>query len=134
MLTARVEGVYRQREGVCGITSAKLTLNEPVSSRARIIPDRDCRGARAGNHGGAPQAAGPGDRRKRREEATRVIAAARELGQRDVQSLLFGGAAPGGSFMDAGAIDEDKMRGFVAQVVAGGRQARGPSEGQGRGA
>src|SRR5438270_249642 len=48
----------------------------------------------------------------------------------DVQSLLLeGGPHLAGAFLDAGEVDE--MRVFIAPIVAGGRQARSPIEGQG---
>ena len=63
-------------------------------------------------------------------EAARVRAALHELGSRDVQSLLLeGGPHLAGAFLDAGEVDE--MRVFIAPIVAGGRQARSPIEGQG---
>jgi diaminohydroxyphosphoribosylaminopyrimidine deaminase/5-amino-6-(5-phosphoribosylamino)uracil reductase len=63
-------------------------------------------------------------------ETKRVRSALLELGSRGVQSLLLeGGPHLAGSFFDADEIDE--MRVFVAPVIAGGREARVPVEGQG---
>jgi diaminohydroxyphosphoribosylaminopyrimidine deaminase/5-amino-6-(5-phosphoribosylamino)uracil reductase len=63
-------------------------------------------------------------------EAARVHSALDELGSRDIQSLLLeGGPHLAGAFLDAGEVDE--MRVFVAPIVAGGRQAKSPVEGQG---
>jgi diaminohydroxyphosphoribosylaminopyrimidine deaminase/5-amino-6-(5-phosphoribosylamino)uracil reductase len=63
-------------------------------------------------------------------ESARVAAALDELGARDVQSILLeGGPHLAGTFFDAGEVDE--MRTFVAPIVAGGRSARPPVEGQG---
>ncbi len=59
-----------------------------------------------------------------------VAAALDELGAREVQSILLeGGPHLAGSFFDAGEVDE--LRTFIAPIVAGGRQARVPVEGQG---
>jgi len=63
-------------------------------------------------------------------EGARVAAALTELGSRDVQSVLLeGGPHLAGAFFDAGEIDE--VRTFIAPMLAGGRQARAPIEGQG---
>ncbi|MEA2369013.1 MAG: diaminohydroxyphosphoribosylaminopyrimidine deaminase, partial [Thermoleophilaceae bacterium] len=63
-------------------------------------------------------------------DAARVASALDELGSRDVQSLLLeGGPHLAGAFLDAGEVDEARV--FVAPIVAGGRQARSPIEGQG---
>ena len=53
-----------------------------------------------------------------------------ELGAREVQSLLVeGGPHLAGAFLDADAVDV--VHAFVAPILAGGRQARSPIEGQG---
>jgi diaminohydroxyphosphoribosylaminopyrimidine deaminase/5-amino-6-(5-phosphoribosylamino)uracil reductase len=63
-------------------------------------------------------------------ERARVGAALDELGARDVQSVLLeGGPHLAGAFFDAGEVDE--VRTFIAPMIAGGRQARVPVEGQG---
>lgn len=63
-------------------------------------------------------------------ETARIAAALDELGAREIQSILLeGGPHLAGSFFDAGEVDE--LRTFVAPIVAGGRQARPPVEGQG---
>ncbi len=63
-------------------------------------------------------------------ERARVGAALDELGARDVQSVLLeGGPHLAGAFFDAGEVDE--VRTFIAPMIAGGRQARAPVEGQG---
>ena len=63
-------------------------------------------------------------------EGARVRSALDELGARDVQSLLLeGGPHLAGAFFDASEVDE--VRTFVAPIVAGGRGARPPLEGQG---
>ncbi|MBA2429405.1 MAG: bifunctional diaminohydroxyphosphoribosylaminopyrimidine deaminase/5-amino-6-(5-phosphoribosylamino)uracil reductase RibD [Thermoleophilaceae bacterium] len=63
-------------------------------------------------------------------EGARLRSALDELGARDVQSVLLeGGPHLAGAFFDAGEVDE--VRAFVAPIVAGGRSARPPVEGQG---
>ncbi|MEJ7718411.1 MAG: bifunctional diaminohydroxyphosphoribosylaminopyrimidine deaminase/5-amino-6-(5-phosphoribosylamino)uracil reductase RibD [Thermoleophilaceae bacterium] len=63
-------------------------------------------------------------------EGARIRSALDELGARDVQSVLLeGGPHLAGAFFDAGEVDE--VRAFVAPIVAGGRSARPPVEGQG---
>jgi diaminohydroxyphosphoribosylaminopyrimidine deaminase/5-amino-6-(5-phosphoribosylamino)uracil reductase len=132
MLSARVEGVYRQPRRVVFDSEAKLPLTSRLVQSARDIPlIVICRRAASRLAMEALEAAGAevivvsGE-----NEAVRIHAALDELGQRDVQALLLeGGPHLAGSFMDAGEIDE--MRVFVAPVVAGGRHARGPLEGQG---
>jgi diaminohydroxyphosphoribosylaminopyrimidine deaminase/5-amino-6-(5-phosphoribosylamino)uracil reductase len=60
----------------------------------------------------------------------RVRAALDELGAREVQSVLLeGGPRLAGAFLEAGEIDEARV--FVAPLLAGGRDARTPLEGQG---
>jgi diaminohydroxyphosphoribosylaminopyrimidine deaminase / 5-amino-6-(5-phosphoribosylamino)uracil reductase len=59
-----------------------------------------------------------------------VRAALDELGAREVQSLLLeGGPRLAGAFLEADEIDEARV--FVAPLLAGGRDARTPLEGQG---
>jgi diaminohydroxyphosphoribosylaminopyrimidine deaminase/5-amino-6-(5-phosphoribosylamino)uracil reductase len=63
-------------------------------------------------------------------EGARVQAALDELGSRGIQSLLLeGGPHLAGAFLDAGEIDV--MHTFVAPMIAGGRNAKPPVEGEG---
>jgi diaminohydroxyphosphoribosylaminopyrimidine deaminase/5-amino-6-(5-phosphoribosylamino)uracil reductase len=59
-----------------------------------------------------------------------VRSALTELGSRGIQSMLLeGGPHLAGAFLDAGELDEVRL--FVAPMLAGGRHARVPLEGQG---
>ncbi len=63
-------------------------------------------------------------------EGARVAAALDELGARGIQSVLLeGGPHLAGAFFDAGEIDV--VRAFVAPMLAGGRHAKAPVEGEG---
>jgi diaminohydroxyphosphoribosylaminopyrimidine deaminase/5-amino-6-(5-phosphoribosylamino)uracil reductase len=63
-------------------------------------------------------------------ESARVADALDELGSRGIQSVLLeGGPHLAGAFLDAGEIDV--MHTFVAPMLAGGRNARVPVEGEG---
>jgi diaminohydroxyphosphoribosylaminopyrimidine deaminase/5-amino-6-(5-phosphoribosylamino)uracil reductase len=132
LLTARVEAVPRQPRRVVFDSEAKLP---PGSSLVRSVDEAPliviCSRAAARTRTQALTAAGAEVITVSGEnEAARVKAALTELGSRDVQSLLLeGGPHLAGAFLDAGEVDE--MRVFVAPIVAGGRQARSPIEGQG---
>jgi diaminohydroxyphosphoribosylaminopyrimidine deaminase/5-amino-6-(5-phosphoribosylamino)uracil reductase len=132
LLTARVEAVARQPRRVVFDSEASL----PVDSKlVRSIDEAPltlvCSRAAKRTATSALEAAGveilvaTGE-----NEGARVLSALDELGVADVQSLLLeGGPHLAGRFFDAGEIDE--LRLFVAPIVAGGRQARTPIEGQG---
>jgi diaminohydroxyphosphoribosylaminopyrimidine deaminase/5-amino-6-(5-phosphoribosylamino)uracil reductase len=132
MLNARVEGVFRQPRRVVFDSEARLPLSAQLVRTAGEIPlTVICRRAASRTATEALEAAGAevivvsGE-----NEAARVRAALDELGEREVQSLLLeGGPHLAGAFLDAGEIDA--MAVFVAPIVAGGRHARGPLEGQG---
>ena len=63
-------------------------------------------------------------------ESARVAAALDELGAAGVQSLLLeGGPHLAGAFLDVGEIDV--VHAFVAPLIAGGRNARSPLDGEG---
>jgi diaminohydroxyphosphoribosylaminopyrimidine deaminase/5-amino-6-(5-phosphoribosylamino)uracil reductase len=132
LLTARVEGVFRQPRRVVFDSEARLPVESQLVRTASEIPlivicrRAASRGAIEGlRAAGADVIVVSGE-----NEAARVGAALDELGQRDVQSLLLeGGPHLAGSFFDAGEIDQ--LCAFVAPVVVGGRGARSPVEGQG---
>jgi diaminohydroxyphosphoribosylaminopyrimidine deaminase/5-amino-6-(5-phosphoribosylamino)uracil reductase len=132
LLTARVEAVPRQPRRVVFDSEAQLPI---TSSLVGSIDEAPlivvCSRAAARTRTQALEAAGAEVITVAGEnEAARVRAALDELGARDVQSLLLeGGPHLAGAFLDAGEVDE--MRVFVAPIVAGGRQARSPIEGQG---
>jgi diaminohydroxyphosphoribosylaminopyrimidine deaminase/5-amino-6-(5-phosphoribosylamino)uracil reductase len=132
LLTARVEAVPRQPRRVVFDSEARLPLD---SSLVRSIDEAPlmviCTRAAARTRTEGLAAAGAEVITVAGEnEAARVLAALHELGSREIQSLLLeGGPHLAGAFLDAGEVDE--MRVFVAPIVAGGRQARSPVEGQG---
>ena len=132
LLTARVEAVPRQPRRVVFDSEARLPLD---GSLARSVGESPvivvCSRAAPRRHVQALEAAGieaitvTGE-----NEAARVRAALDELGHREIQSLLLeGGPHLAGAFLDAGEVD--KMRVFIAPLLAGGREARSPVEGQG---
>ncbi|MFL5886673.1 MAG: bifunctional diaminohydroxyphosphoribosylaminopyrimidine deaminase/5-amino-6-(5-phosphoribosylamino)uracil reductase RibD [Thermoleophilaceae bacterium] len=132
LLTARVEGVYRQPRRVVFDSEAKLPVTSQLARTATEVPlIVICRRAASRAATEALEAAGAevivvsGE-----NEAARVGHALDELGEREIQSLLLeGGPHLAGAFLDAREIDE--MRVFVAPIVTGGRHARGPLDGQG---
>ena len=132
LLSARVEAVPRQPRRVVFDSEARLPLD---GSLARSVGESPvivvCSRAAPRRHVQALEAAGieaitvTGE-----NEAARVRAALDELGHREIQSLLLeGGPHLAGAFLDAGEVDE--MRVFIAPLLAGGREARSPVEGQG---
>ena len=132
LLSARVEAVPRQPRRVVFDSEARLPVD---GSLARSVGESPvivvCSRAAPRRHVQALEAAGieaitvTGE-----NEAARVRAALDELGHREIQSLLLeGGPHLAGAFLDAGEVDE--MRVFVAPLLAGGREARSPVEGQG---
>ena len=132
LLTARVDGVGRQPRRVVFDTEASLPLDSQLVESADEVPvilvcARAAKRARLS----ALEAAGveilvaTGE-----NEPARILSALDQLGERGIQSVLLeGGPRIAGAFFDADEIDE--MRLFVAPIVAGGRQARAPLEGQG---
>ena len=132
LLTARIEAVPRQPRRVVFDSEAQLPLDSAVVRSAaeapvtvvcsRAAPRRRLEALEATGvelivvGGGNPLA--------------RVRAALGELGAREVQSVLLeGGPRLAGAFLEAGEIDEARV--FVAPLLAGGRDARTPLEGQG---
>ena len=132
LLTARVEAVPRQPRRVVFDSEGRLPVR---SSLLRSLDEAPviviCSRAASRTRTQALTSAGADVITVAGEnEAARVRAALDELGSRDVQSLLLeGGPHLAGAFLDAGEVDE--MRVFVAPIVAGGRRARSPIEGQG---
>ena len=132
LLTARIEAVPRQPRRVVFDSEARLPLDSALVRSAaeapvtvvcsRAAPRRRLEALEATGvelivvDGGNPPA--------------RVRAALDELGAREVQSVLLeGGPRLAGAFLEAGEIDEARV--FVAPLLAGGRDARTPLEGQG---
>jgi diaminohydroxyphosphoribosylaminopyrimidine deaminase / 5-amino-6-(5-phosphoribosylamino)uracil reductase len=132
LLTARVEGVLRQPSRVVFDSEARLPASSKLVQTAREVPVLlVCSRAASRGSTGALEAAGveiivaTGE-----NEGARVRSALTELGERGIQSLLLeGGPHLAGAFLDAGEIDEVRL--FVAPMLAGGRHARVPVEGQG---
>jgi diaminohydroxyphosphoribosylaminopyrimidine deaminase / 5-amino-6-(5-phosphoribosylamino)uracil reductase len=131
-LTARVEGVGRQPRRVVFDSEARLPVDgRLVRSAAEVPVIVVCSRAASRTATDALRAAGvevlvaSGE-----NEGARVGSALNELGARDVQSLLLeGGPHLAGAFLEAGEIDEARI--FIAPILAGGREARSPIEGQG---
>jgi diaminohydroxyphosphoribosylaminopyrimidine deaminase/5-amino-6-(5-phosphoribosylamino)uracil reductase len=132
LLTARLEGVTRQPARVVFDSEARLPGSSKLVRSARQVPVYlACSRAASRASTDALEAAGvevivaTGE-----NEAARVRSALSELGARGMQSLLLeGGPHLAGAFLDAGEIDEVCL--FVAPMLAGGRRARMPVEGQG---
>jgi diaminohydroxyphosphoribosylaminopyrimidine deaminase / 5-amino-6-(5-phosphoribosylamino)uracil reductase len=132
LLTARVEGVGRQPRRVIFDSEASLPLDgQLVRSAADVPVIVICSRAAKRTATDALRMAGlevivvPGE-----NEAARLGRALKELGDREVQSILLeGGPHLAGVFLEAGEIDEARL--FVAPIMAGGRDAKGAVEGQG---
>jgi diaminohydroxyphosphoribosylaminopyrimidine deaminase/5-amino-6-(5-phosphoribosylamino)uracil reductase len=132
LLTARIEGVYRQPRRVVFDAEARLPLTSLLVQSARDTPVTViCSRAASRTAVTGLEAAGcevlmvKGD-----TEPARVAAGLSELGDLDVQSVLLeGGPHLAGAFMDAGEIDEARV--FMAPLLAGGSRARGALDGQG---
>jgi diaminohydroxyphosphoribosylaminopyrimidine deaminase / 5-amino-6-(5-phosphoribosylamino)uracil reductase len=132
LLTARVEGVARQPRRVVFDSEARLPLDgKLVASAGEVSLTVVC--SRAASRTALQQLEAAGIDvivASGQNEAARVASALDELGARDIQSLLLeGGPHLAGAFFEAGEIDE--LRIFVAPVLAGGREARTPVEGEG---
>jgi diaminohydroxyphosphoribosylaminopyrimidine deaminase/5-amino-6-(5-phosphoribosylamino)uracil reductase len=131
-LTSRVEGVARQPRRVVFDSEARLPLDSRLVECKNEAPLTVVCSRAAGRtalqaleSAGIDLIVASGQ-----NEAARVASALDELGVRDIQSLLLeGGPHLTGAFLEAGEIDEARI--FVAPVLAGGRGARTPVEGQG---
>jgi len=132
MLTARVEGAERQPRRVVFDSEARLSPRSQLVRSALEVPlILVCSRAAPRSRTEALEAAGvevviaTGA-----NEAARISSALDELGARDIQSVLLeGGPHLAGAFFDGNEIDEVRL--FVAPLLAGGRGARAPVEGQG---
>jgi diaminohydroxyphosphoribosylaminopyrimidine deaminase / 5-amino-6-(5-phosphoribosylamino)uracil reductase len=132
LLTARVEGVGRQPRRVVFDSEASLPVTSQLVQTAAEVPViLICSRAAKRAPLDALEAAGveivvaTGT-----NEAARVVSALDELGARDIQSLLLeGGPHLAGSFFDADEVDDVRL--FIAPLIAGGRQAKSPVEGEG---
>src|SRR5438874_2112100 len=132
LLTARVEGVYRQPRRVVFDSEARLPVDSALVRGAQEVPVTViCTRAASRGHVQSLESAGVDVVRVRGDtEAARVTAGLSELGDRDVQSVLLeGGPYLAGALFDAGEIDAARI--FIAPVLAGGGHARGPLDGQG---
>ena len=132
LLTARVDGVWRQPRRVIFDAEARLPLESQLAQTARETPViLICSRAAARTRVQALESCGvevivaSGE-----NETARVQAALDELGARDVQQLLVeGGPHLAGAFLDADEVDE--LRVFIAPVITGGRQAKPAIGGEG---
>jgi diaminohydroxyphosphoribosylaminopyrimidine deaminase/5-amino-6-(5-phosphoribosylamino)uracil reductase len=132
LLTARVEAVARQPQRVVFDSEARLPVDSSLMKSVDEAPVIVvCSRAAARTRTQALTSAGAEVITvSGQNEAARVRAALDELGGREIQSLLVeGGPHLAGALLDADEVDE--MRVFVAPIVAGGRQARTPIDGQG---
>ena len=132
LLTARVEAVPRQPHRVVFDSEARLPLDSQLVRSVGEAPLTVICGRAAGRRpvealtaAGAEVVVVAGE-----NEGARVAAALDELGSRGIQSLLLeGGPHLAGAFLDAGEIDVAHT--FVAPILAGGRNAKPPIEGEG---
>jgi diaminohydroxyphosphoribosylaminopyrimidine deaminase/5-amino-6-(5-phosphoribosylamino)uracil reductase len=132
LLTARVEAVPRQPSRVVFDSEARLPLDSRLVKSsgdsplivicARAAPRTATEGLEAA---GAEVIVASGQ-----NESARVVSALDELGSRGIQSVLLeGGPHLAGAFLDAGQIDV--VHTFIAPILAGGRHAKVPVEGEG---
>jgi diaminohydroxyphosphoribosylaminopyrimidine deaminase / 5-amino-6-(5-phosphoribosylamino)uracil reductase len=132
LLTARIEGVSHQPARVVFDSEARLPLTTKLVQTAHEIPlyvicSRAAKrtATEALSAAGAEVVVVRGD-----TDAARVADGLRELGLRDIQSLLLeGGPHLAGAFFDASEVDEARV--FVAPLLAGGSRSRPALEGQG---
>lgn len=132
LLTARVEGVYRQPRRVVFDAEARLPLSSRLVQSVSEAPVTViCSRAASRRATQALEAAGVEVIVVRGQSKTASVQAALdELGGREVQSLLLeGGPHLAGSFFDAGEIDEARI--FIAPLLLGGSRARGALDGEG---
>ena len=132
LLTARVDGVYRQPRRVVFDSLARLPVGSRLVGDARetpltVVVSRAARrpATDALETHGVEMIVATGE-----NEPARVCSALDQLGAAGVGSILLeGGPHLAGAFLDAGEIDEIRL--FLAPLVLGGRTARDPLEGQG---
>ncbi len=132
LLTARVEGVYRQPRRIVFDSLARLPFTAHLVADARetpltVVVSRAARRSAtdALETHGVEVIVATGE-----NEPARVCSALDQLGAVGIGSILLeGGPHLAGAFLDAGEIDEIRL--FLAPLVLGGRTARDPLEGQG---
>jgi diaminohydroxyphosphoribosylaminopyrimidine deaminase/5-amino-6-(5-phosphoribosylamino)uracil reductase len=132
LLTARIEGSWRQPRRIVFDSTARLPLDSRLVQDAPTIPltvvvQRAARRTAVSQleTSGADVIVATGG-----NEQARVESALDQLGAAGVTSILLeGGPRLAGAFLDAGEVDE--MRLFVAPIVVGGHKARDPFEGSG---
>jgi diaminohydroxyphosphoribosylaminopyrimidine deaminase/5-amino-6-(5-phosphoribosylamino)uracil reductase len=132
LLTARVEGAWRQPRRVVFDSTARLPLDSQLVRTAAATPTIVVCSRAADRMAvqGLESAGVDVIRASGSTDAQRVCDALDQLGERDVQSILLeGGPRLAGAFLDAGEIDQ--YRAFVAPVVAGGGRARAAIAGEG---
>jgi diaminohydroxyphosphoribosylaminopyrimidine deaminase/5-amino-6-(5-phosphoribosylamino)uracil reductase len=132
LLTARVEGVARQPRRVVFDSEARLPLDSQLVRTAREVPLRVvCSRAASRTAVQALESCGAEVLTvSGQNDPARVADALDALGAREVQSILLeGGPRLAGAFLEAGELDEARV--FVAPLIAGGRRARSPVEGEG---
>jgi diaminohydroxyphosphoribosylaminopyrimidine deaminase/5-amino-6-(5-phosphoribosylamino)uracil reductase len=131
-LTARVDGVQRQPRRIVFDSLARLPIGSKLVRDARRIPltvvvsraaPRTATDA-LGTHG-VDVILATGE-----NEPARVRSALDQLASGGIASILLeGGPHLGGTFLDAGEVDEIRL--FLAPMILGGRTARDPLEGEG---
>jgi diaminohydroxyphosphoribosylaminopyrimidine deaminase/5-amino-6-(5-phosphoribosylamino)uracil reductase len=132
LLTARIEGIWRQPRRIVFDSTARLPLNSRLVKDAPSIPltvvvSRAARRPAVSQleTSGADVIVATGG-----NEQARVESALDQLGAAGITSILLeGGPRLAGAFFDAGEVDE--MRLFVAPLVVGAHKARDPLEGSG---
>jgi diaminohydroxyphosphoribosylaminopyrimidine deaminase/5-amino-6-(5-phosphoribosylamino)uracil reductase len=132
LLTARVEGAFRQPRRVVFDALGRLPLNAQLVRDARRVPltvvvsraaPRTATDALQTH--GVDVVVATGE-----NEPARVVSALDALGAAGVASILLeGGPHLAGAFLDAGEVDEIRL--FLAPLILGGRTARDPLEGEG---
>ncbi len=132
LLTARVEGAFRQPRRVVFDALGRLPLNAQLVRDARRVPltvvvsraaPRTATDALQTHSVDVVVATGE-------NEPARVVSALDALGAAGVASILLeGGPHLAGAFLDAGEVDEIRL--FLAPLILGGRTARDPLEGEG---
>jgi diaminohydroxyphosphoribosylaminopyrimidine deaminase / 5-amino-6-(5-phosphoribosylamino)uracil reductase len=132
LLTARIEGSWRQPRRIVFDSTAQLPLDSRLVQDAPTIPltvvvSRAARRPAVSQlqTSGAEVIVATGG-----NEQARVANALEQLGAAGITSILLeGGPRLAGAFFDAGEVDE--LRLFVAPIVVGGHKARDPLEGSG---
>jgi diaminohydroxyphosphoribosylaminopyrimidine deaminase/5-amino-6-(5-phosphoribosylamino)uracil reductase len=132
LLTARLDGVFRQPRRIVFDSEGRLPLDSQLVRGADIVPltvvvsrAAPRTATDALEAAGAEIIVATGE-----NEPGRVRSALAQLGAAGVTSILLeGGPRLAGAFLDAEEVDE--LRLFLAPVVLGGSAARDPLEGEG---